>query len=409
MPNGNLETVLKDHQIQLSDRLKLSMARDCALGMNWLHKATPPILHRDLKPPNLLVDKDYTVKVCDFGLSCIRETDVIKDKDKVPGTPLYMSPEVLTKGNINEKCDVYSFGIVLWQIMTRQDPFPEFQDFNEFRSAICRKNVRPPIPSSVAQSVKSMMERSWNKSPSTRPSFEELIPMLEKAIMEVTIEESHSRKFWEDHGWGEEALWKHFSEALSTSLGLGKEAPDMIEWRVLKHMLTVVRDKNKVEPEHVVLQEKFGSVMDRFYPLKESKDYNVMTHLLETINTGWFHGDMERKGAEERLKGRETGTFLVRTSNTIRFNFTISKVDRDGRITHQRIEFHPKKGFSIIVRSKESNQKSVIHSQEDTLPEFVARLKQPLVLLIPCAGSLMEQFSKDTGLASLYLQGTDYY
>ena len=97
----------------LDERRRLSMAYDVAKGMNYLHKRNPPIVHRDLKSPNLLVDKKYTVKVCDFGLSRLKANTFLSSKSAA-GTPEWMAPEVLRDEPSNEKSDVYSFGVILW-------------------------------------------------------------------------------------------------------------------------------------------------------------------------------------------------------------------------------------------------------------------------------------------------------
>ncbi|XP_059646747.1 serine/threonine-protein kinase CTR1-like isoform X2 [Cornus florida] len=106
----------------LDERRRLSMAYDVAKGMNYLHKRNPPIVHRDLKSPNLLVDKKYTVKVCDFGLSRLKANTFLSSKSAA-GTPEWMAPEVLRDEPSNEKSDVYSFGVILWELATLQQPW----------------------------------------------------------------------------------------------------------------------------------------------------------------------------------------------------------------------------------------------------------------------------------------------
>ncbi|XP_022743313.1 serine/threonine-protein kinase CTR1-like isoform X2 [Durio zibethinus] len=106
----------------LDERRQLSMAYDVAKGMNYLHRRNPPIVHRDLKSPNLLVDKKYTVKVCDFGLSRLKANTFLSSKTAA-GTPEWMAPEVLRDEPSNEKSDVYSFGVILWELATLQQPW----------------------------------------------------------------------------------------------------------------------------------------------------------------------------------------------------------------------------------------------------------------------------------------------
>ncbi|KAL6578953.1 copper transport protein ctr1 [Orobanche minor] len=103
----------------LDERRRLSMAYDVAKGMNYLHKCNPPIV-RDLKSPNLLVDRKSTVKVCDFGLSRLKAKTFLPSKSAA-GT--WMAPEVLRDEPSNENLDLYSFGVILWELMTLPQPW----------------------------------------------------------------------------------------------------------------------------------------------------------------------------------------------------------------------------------------------------------------------------------------------
>ncbi|KAL6564966.1 copper transport protein ctr1 [Orobanche minor] len=103
----------------LDERRRLSMAYDVAKGMNYLHKCNPPIV-RDLKSPNLLVDRKSTVKVCDFGLSRLKAKTFLPSKSAA-GT--WMAPEVLRDEPSNENLDLYSFGVILWELTTLPQPW----------------------------------------------------------------------------------------------------------------------------------------------------------------------------------------------------------------------------------------------------------------------------------------------
>ncbi|XVF82735.1 hypothetical protein PTKIN_Ptkin16aG0073400 [Pterospermum kingtungense] len=124
LPRGSLFRLLQmpDAGLVLDERLRLNMALDVARGMNYLHRLNPPIVHRDLKSLNLLVDSSYTVKVCDFGLSRPKANTFLSSTTAA-GTPEWMAPEVLCDELSNEKADVYSFGVVLWELMTLQQPW----------------------------------------------------------------------------------------------------------------------------------------------------------------------------------------------------------------------------------------------------------------------------------------------
>uniref|UniRef100_A0A0D9VGK3 non-specific serine/threonine protein kinase n=1 Tax=Leersia perrieri TaxID=77586 RepID=A0A0D9VGK3_9ORYZ len=124
LSRGSLYRILHKHGASenLDEKRRLSMAFDVAKGMNYLHKRNPPIVHRDLKSPNLLVDKKYTVKVCDFGLSRLKANTFLSSRTAA-GTPEWMAPEVIRDEPSNEKSDVYSFGVILWELMTLQQPW----------------------------------------------------------------------------------------------------------------------------------------------------------------------------------------------------------------------------------------------------------------------------------------------
>ncbi|XP_023763485.2 uncharacterized protein LOC111911948 [Lactuca sativa] len=102
LPRGSLFRILQRNTTQLDWKRRLHMAMDIARGMNYLHRCNPPIVHRDLKSSNLLVDKNWTVKVGDFGLSRVKHHTYLKTKSG-RGTPQWMAPEILRNEDTDEK------------------------------------------------------------------------------------------------------------------------------------------------------------------------------------------------------------------------------------------------------------------------------------------------------------------
>ncbi|KAL0397300.1 UNVERIFIED_CONTAM: putative serine/threonine-protein kinase SIS8 [Sesamum calycinum] len=102
LPRGSLYRLIHRPNNQLDERRRLRMALDAARGMNYLHNCTPVIVHRDLKSPNLLVDKNWVVKVCDFGLSRMKHSTFLSSRSTA-GTAEWMAPEVLRNEPSNEK------------------------------------------------------------------------------------------------------------------------------------------------------------------------------------------------------------------------------------------------------------------------------------------------------------------
>jgi serine/threonine-protein kinase CTR1 len=168
----------------LDERRRLSMAYDVAKGMNYLHRRNPPVVHRDLKSPNLLVDKKYTVKVCDFGLSRLKARTFLSSKSAA-GTPEWMAPEVLRDEPSNEKSDVYSFGVILWELATLQQPWSNLNPA-QVVAAVGFKFKRLDIPSGLNPQVASIIEACWANEPWKRPAFSNIMESLRPLIKPPT-------------------------------------------------------------------------------------------------------------------------------------------------------------------------------------------------------------------------------
>ncbi|KAI4349019.1 hypothetical protein L6164_009675 [Bauhinia variegata] len=178
----------------LDERRRLTMAYDVAKGMNYLHKRNPPIVHRDLKSPNLLVDKKYTVKVCDFGLSRLKANTFLSSKSAA-GTPEWMAPEVLRDEPSNEKSDVYSFGIILWELATLQQPWGNLNPA-QVVAAVGFKGKRLEIPRDLNPLVAAIIESCWANEPWKRPSFASIMDSLRPSLR-VTVVYFCTNSDWE--------------------------------------------------------------------------------------------------------------------------------------------------------------------------------------------------------------------
>ncbi|CAM9591456.1 unnamed protein product [Scytosiphon promiscuus] len=174
---GSLFDLLHHCRRSIGFREQIRMALDVSRAMVYLHSRSPPIVHRDLKSLNLLLlaGKDGPVKICDFGL--------VRTTNKSAGTPCVMAPELLLERPFNKSVDVYSFGILLWEIITREVPFKGLEASDIVDAVI--SGGRPTAPGGDWPSgIEQLLSRCWNEDPSQRPTFDELEGLLEDMLQQ---------------------------------------------------------------------------------------------------------------------------------------------------------------------------------------------------------------------------------
>ncbi|KAM7273670.1 hypothetical protein ACFE04_028334 [Oxalis oulophora] len=182
LPRGSLYRILHRPHCQIDEKRRIKMALDVARGMNCLHTSMPTIVHRDLKSPNLLVDDNWNVKVSDFGLSRLKHNTFLSSKSTA-GTPEWMAPEVLRNEPSNEKCDVYSFGVILWELATLRLPWSGMNPM-QVVGAVGFQDRRLEIPKEVDPLVAKIIMECCE--PNARPSFAQLTVAL-KSLQQLVI------------------------------------------------------------------------------------------------------------------------------------------------------------------------------------------------------------------------------
>ncbi|KAG3018242.1 hypothetical protein JG687_00004856 [Phytophthora cactorum] len=174
---GSLWAILRTRRRQLTDEMRARFVLDTARGMSYLHHFELPILHRDMKSPNLLVERDYSIKISDFGLSRVKAQ--IQTMTGNCGTVQWMAPEVLGNRKYTEKADVFSFGVVVWEIFTGQCPYDGMTQI-QVALGVLNHDLRPPIPRSCPRFFARLIRSCWMREPSLRPSFSELVRTFEQ-------------------------------------------------------------------------------------------------------------------------------------------------------------------------------------------------------------------------------------
>jgi len=175
---GALELLFIKKKRLFSPEDKLRISCEISYGVHYLHSLRPRIIHRDLKPDNILLDDNYTVKLADFGMS-----KMIQQYSKTmttSGTPHYMAPESIDKGKYSEKTDVYSFGIILWELYTEKFPF---EGMNPFRVMylVVNENLKPQIPDHFPQEIGELIVSCTDTDSEQRPDFKSIIGILESS------------------------------------------------------------------------------------------------------------------------------------------------------------------------------------------------------------------------------------
>ncbi|CAH9083841.1 unnamed protein product [Cuscuta epithymum] len=187
MANGSLKQVLRKRDGTIDYRKRLIIALDAAFGMEYLHQKN--VIHFDLKSHNILVNmRDPLRPICkigDLGLSKIKRSTLVSGG--VRGTIPWMAPELLScESMVSEKVDVYSFGIVMWELLTGAEPYSNMRT-EEIICGIIKGCLRPEIPYWCHPAWRHLMERCWSSDPKARPAFSDIAKELRGIASSMNI------------------------------------------------------------------------------------------------------------------------------------------------------------------------------------------------------------------------------
>ena len=195
--NGSLRDIIEAELSGLSpkdwdDTKKLINIYGIASGMAYLH--ANKVIHRDLKPDNILVDSYLHPKISDFGLSKL--TDFLsvsmnfQSQKGLKGTPIYMAPEIYANEEYSTASDVYAFAFIVYEIMTGQEPFKN-HSIMQIMNKVTKEGARPQIGDDLPDAYRELIETCWAQEPNERPSFDTIVESLktnEEFITELTDE-----------------------------------------------------------------------------------------------------------------------------------------------------------------------------------------------------------------------------
>ncbi|KAH7429359.1 hypothetical protein KP509_09G043400 [Ceratopteris richardii] len=182
---GDLHSFLKEKGA-LPILTVIRFAKDIARGMIYLHHGSCCIIHRDLKPRNLLLLENNHVKVADFGLSKIfrsntRQSYILTGET---GSYRYMAPEVFCHKPYDTKVDVFSFAMILYQMIEGESPLRELAPYEAAKS-MAIEGCRPKLKSKAyPQQLKELIIKCWSRTKEKRPYFKEILTILEGIELE---------------------------------------------------------------------------------------------------------------------------------------------------------------------------------------------------------------------------------
>lgn len=363
---------------------RINFAIQICQGMIKLHEKK--IIMSDLKPANIFLDKSMKIVLCNFALSFIGE-DKISPNGNAPGTILYMAPEIFKNNTYDNKIDIYSFGLVLYQLLEQKEVFRDLtfeitkllrnrtefssiksmnDDFKkemikEFsRRIIGDENTQGARPSFSEEykaekfkNIRNLITRCWDNNPDKRPPFTEILGELYKIMAEISIPAPSPREFWEksikeyEVTFGKFAfeflkyieididlqnlfanvlmLYKFFG---NKSDGKEKELRDQL--KAPSNSAEIIRVIDDHYNSLTVTIDSFGDFINCHF--RKNNNTNLMSNIYSLYNTAGFHGVQKAFEVINELK-KAPNKFTVRYSISSPGTFSFS-VNTEGTIKH---------------------------------------------------------------------------
>ncbi|KAG7256519.1 hypothetical protein CRUP_011018 [Coryphaenoides rupestris] len=308
---GQLYEVLRAGR-KVTPSLLVDWASGIASGMNYLH--LHKIIHRDLKSPNVLVTHNDTVKISDFGTS--KELSDKSTKMSFAGTVAWMAPEVIRNEPVSEKVDIWSFGVVLWELLTGEIPYKDV-DSSAIIWGVGSNSLHLPVPSTCPDGFKILMKQTWQSKPRNRPSFRQILLHLDIAAADI-LGAPQETYFKSQAEWREEVK-KHFEKIKSEGTCIHRLDEELIRRRrdELRHALDIREHyERKLERANNLYMELSAIMLQLEVREKELMKYAA-----------------ERQAVEKKVPRKTNKAELVRP--IVRPNAVEKLIKKKGSLSHK--------------------------------------------------------------------------
>ncbi|XP_078621077.1 mitogen-activated protein kinase kinase kinase 13-like isoform X2 [Branchiostoma floridae x Branchiostoma japonicum] len=232
-PQGQLYENIR-RGLEIPPMRMVEWAKQIASGMYYLHQHK--IIHRDLKSPNVLLGVNDSLKISDFGTSKLwsdRSTQM-----SFAGTVAWMAPEVIRNEPVSEKVDIWSFGVVLWELLTGESPYKDV-DSSAIIWGVGSNSLHLPVPTTCPEGFKLLLKQCWSGKPRNRPSFKHILMHLDIAGCEI-IGQNRDTYFKTQESWREE-ISIHFEKIRSEGNQIHKLDEELVSRRreELRHAMDI--------------------------------------------------------------------------------------------------------------------------------------------------------------------------
>eukprot|EP01101_Sappina_pedata_P006753 TRINITY_DN3448_c0_g1_i1.p1 TRINITY_DN3448_c0_g1~~TRINITY_DN3448_c0_g1_i1.p1 ORF type:complete len:539 (-),score=298.37 TRINITY_DN3448_c0_g1_i1:75-1691(-) len=361
LPGGSLNHALYDSGREISWEKRWTYAVDAAIGMNYLHTRNPPVLHRDLKSGNLLIADDGKVKITDFGLSRFKQPGTPVKDDFQGGTDRWTAPEVCDGDPYTEAADVFSYGVILFEIAERVLPFQDTSP--EDVRKLWQRGQRPTITDDTPPDFEKLIRMCWDQNPFSRPTFKEVVAYLKRKgkISTMSTERAQGRMSDEKEKLERE---NDILVQLKENLEKKREEADRFAEKE-KQRCTTLEETNE-ETERRYTEEKNKR-------LQVERENNDLTRQIRKENERVKQLEDEKKAVEKKLKSH------------------IKKAESEGRDEQQRLVEEAERRVREEERVKMSKIRLQLDEAESKLDEEIRKRTEVEKKLLPLNRDLEDE------------------